>query len=157
MAGKFNSRSSIILGMHDALVSLLGMIAGFYFAFADTDLIIISCIIASITASLSMAAANYLAVKSVNRKIALKSALYTGISYIITCTLLILPFFVFPNRLVALISVFAIAILVIFLFNRSFYRGKRFYKHFFEMLSICAIISLIAFLIGEAANKIFGI
>lgn len=157
MANKFDSKSSIILGMHDALVSLTGLIAGLFFAFTDTNIIIISCIISSITASLSMSAANYLAVKSVNRHIALISAIYTGIAYMTTCVLLILPFFLIQNRINALIAVLIIAILIIFFFNRFFYNGKQFYKHFFEMLCICTIVSIAAFIIGEFANRIFGI
>jgi len=157
MTKDFDSKSSIILGMHDALVSLTGLIAGLFFAFTDTNIIIISCIISSITASLSMAAANYLAVKSNNKNIALKSAFYTGAAYIITCALLILPFFIIRNRINALIAVLIVAILIIFSFNRVFYHGKHFYKHFFEMLCICTIISITAFIIGEFANKIFGI
>ena len=157
MANKFDSKSSIILGMHDAIVSLTGLIAGLYFAFTNTNIIIISCILSSITAALSMGAANYLAVKSTNKNIALKSALYTGTAYILTCILLISPFFTFKHQLISIISVFIIAVLIIFFFNRFFYRGINFYKHFFEMLSICTIISIAAFFIGEIASQIFGV
>ncbi len=157
MTQHFDSKSSIILGMHDALVSLTGLIAGLFFAFTDTNIIIISCIISSITASLSMAAANYLAVKTTNKQHALISAVYTGIAYMITCVLLILPFFVFSNRNIALFSVLIIAICIIFGFNRFFYRRQNFIQHFTEMLTICTIVSITAFIIGEIANKIFGI
>lgn len=157
MAKDFDSKSSIILGMHDAIVSLTGLIAGLFFAFTDTNIIVISCILSSITASLSMGAANYLAVKSFNKKIALKSALYTGASYMTTCILLIMPFFVINNRINALIAVFIIAVLIIFFFNRFFYNGMRFYRHFLEMLTICTIVSITAFFIGDAANHLFGI
>lgn len=157
MTQHFDSKSSIILGMHDALVSLTGLIAGLFFAFTDTNIIIISCIISSITASLSMAAANYLAVKATNKQHALISAVYTGIAYMITCVLLILPFFVFSNRNIALFSVLIIAICIIFGFNRFFYRRQNFIQHFIEMLTICTIVSITAFIIGEIANKVFGI
>lgn len=153
----FNPKSSIILGMHDAIVSLVGLIAGLCFTFTNPDIIIISCIIASITAALSMAAANYLAVKSTNKNIAVVSAIYTGVAYLATCVLLLLPFFVFRNRFVAILSVFAIAILIIFAFNLAFYRGKRFREHFNEMLKICGIVTVAAFLIAEIANLVFGI
>ena len=157
MVNKFDSKSSIILGMHDAIVSLTGLIAGLYFAFTNTNIIIISCILSSITAALSMGAANYLAVKSTNKNIALKSAFYTGIAYILTCILLIFPFIAFKHQTIAIISVIIIAILIIFAFNRFFYKNEMFYRHFFEMLSICTIVSIVAFLIGEIASKIFGI
>lgn len=150
-------KSSIILGMHDAIVSLTGLIAGLFFAFTDTNIIIISCIISSITASISMGAANYLAVKSVNRDIALKSAIYTFAAYMITCILLISPFFIFNDRWGASISVVAMAIFIILIFNLIFYSGRAFRNHFFEMLSICTVVSIAAFFIGEIASKIFGI
>lgn len=154
---KHNYKSAIILGMHDAIVSLTGLIAGLFFAFTDANIIIITCIISSITASLSMGAANYLAVKSENHEKAMRSALYTGFAYIITCVFLLLPFFVIHDRTTTLISVILMAIFIIFLFNKCCYTGTQFYKHFFEMLSICTIVSISAFFIGEIASKIFGI
>ena len=157
MAQQFHPQSAIILGMHDAIVSLLGLIAGLYFAFTDTKIIIISCIIASITAALSMSAANYLATRAENNSRALWAGFYTGAAYLATCAALILPFIVFHHQTVALISVFLIAILIIYLFNLVFYHGRDFYRHFGEMLGICTIISVVAFLIGEIAHYMFGI
>ena len=115
MSDKFHPQSAIILGMHDAIVSLLGLIAGLYFAFTDTNIIIISCIIASITAALSMSAANYLAVKTENHDTALWSGFCTGMAYLATAVALILPFIVFQHQTVAIVLVFAIAILIIYL------------------------------------------
>ena len=154
---KFDSKSSIILGMHDAIVSLTGLIAGLFFAFTDSNIIIISCIISSITASISMGAANYLAVRTTNKRHALKSAIYTFVAYMMTCVLLILPFFVINDRTATLIAIIFMAIFIIFAFNLFFYRGTRFWAQFFEMLSICTLVSVVAFFIGEIANKIFGI
>ena len=152
-----NCKSAIILGMHDAIVSLTGLIAGLFFAFTDSSIIVVSCIISSITASISMGAANYLAVKTTDKESALKSAIYTFIAYMTTCILLILPFFVFKERAITMMTIVLMAIFIIFAFNLFFYRGKSFYKHFFEMLSICTIVSITAFFIGEIASQIFGI
>ncbi|MBR5354831.1 MAG: VIT1/CCC1 transporter family protein [Alphaproteobacteria bacterium] len=157
MVKNSDCRPAIILGMHDAIVSLTGLIAGLFFAFSDSNIIIISCIISSITAALSMGAANYLATKSENGEIALKSALYTGGAYMITCVFLILPFFVFSERAMTLIASIFMAILIILVFNRCCYRGRDFYRHFLEMLSICTTVSIVAFLIGEIASKVFGV
>lgn len=154
---KNNCTGAIILGMHDAIVSLTGLIAGLFFAFTDFNIIIITCIISSITAALSMGAANYLATKAQKRETALKSALYTGGAYIITCVLLILPFFALKERITTLIAVILMAIFIIFAFNKCCYSGAQFYKHFFEMLAICTVVSITAFFIGEIASKIFGI
>ena len=60
----FRSAGAIVLGMHDALVSLTGLIAGLAVAMADRYVIILTAVIASITASLSMGASNYLAVRA---------------------------------------------------------------------------------------------
>ena len=76
MSTDFDYRGAMILGMHDAIVSLTGLIAGLGLAFSDRDVIILSCIISSITASLSMGAANYLAVKATNQQHAIYAALY---------------------------------------------------------------------------------
>ena len=151
----FDYRGSIILGMHDAIVSLTGLIAGLAMVFSDSTVIILSCIISSITASLSMGAANYLAVKATNREHAIYAALYTACAYMATCVLLIFPFFVFNRRTVALLSVAVIAIFIIYMFNRAFYSRGQFSRHFYEMLSICMGVSIIAFVIGEVAKYFF--
>ena len=157
MANNFDPKSAIILGMHDAIVSLLGLIAGLYFAFTDSIIIVISCIIASITAALSMGAANYLATRAENRNGALLAGTCTGVTYLATCAALILPLLIFQHQTVAIVLVFLIAILIIYLFNRVFYHSREFYRRFAEMLIICTIISVIAFLIGETAHYIFGV
>ena len=156
MKQDFDYRGSLILGMHDAIVSLTGLIAGLGIAFTNRNVIILSCIISSITASLSMGAANYLAVKTTNQSHALYAALYTACAYMATCILLILPFFVFSNRNIALLSVAAIAILIIYLFNRIFYTRGQFTRHFYEMLSICIAVSIISFAIGQTAKHFIG-
>jgi len=156
MKKAFDYTGSIILGMHDAIVSLTGMIAGLSFAFTNSNVIILSCIISSITASLSMGAANYLAVKATNKKHAIRAAICTCVAYMITCVILILPFLVFKNRLMAVLSVFVLSVLIIYFFNFIFFGNDRFYKHFYEMLTICFAVSLVAFLIGEAAKYLFN-
>lgn len=157
MKKDFDYRGSIILGMHDAIVSLTGLIAGLGFAFSSRDIIILSCIISSITASLSMGAANYLAVKATNRTHAIRAAFFTAIAYMATCILLILPFFVFKNLSVALLSVLIMVIFIIYMFNFIFYRENQFYRHFYEMLTICISVSIIAFIIGQSAKYFFNI
>lgn len=157
MNKKFDYRASIILGMHDAIVSLSGLIAGLGFAFVDQSVIILSCIISSITASLSMGAANYLAVKTTNKRHAIYAAVYTGTAYMVTCALLILPLIVFFHRITALLFVFIMVICIIYLFNFIFYKKSQFARHFYEMLIICLIVSLIAFIIGETTKYFLGI
>ena len=157
MNKRFDYRGPIILGMHDAIVSLTGLIAGLGLALQDKSIIVLSCIISSVTASLSMGAANYLAVKTTNRTHALRAALHTGNAYMLTCVLLIFPFFVFKDRVLTLCAVFLMALCIIFFFNFLFYNKKQFLRHFYEMLAICSIVSFVAFVIGEIAKYYFGV
>ncbi len=156
---KFNSAGAIVLGMHDALVSLTGLIAGLAVAMADRYVIILTAVIASVTASLSMGASNYLAVRTDGGRRAFISALYTGVAYMATCAVLIVPFFVFENRAVEMVLMFAIAVAEIFGFN--YYLGRvnhrPYMRKFLEMLGVCAGVSVIAFLIGLGANKYLGV
>ena len=156
---KFNSAGAIVLGMHDALVSLTGLIAGLAVVMADRYVIILTAVIASVTASLSMGASNYLAVRTDGGRRAFISALYTGVAYMATCAVLIVPFFVFENRAVEMVLMFAIAVAEIFGFN--YYLGRvnhrPYMRKFLEMLGVCAGVSVIAFLIGLGANKYLGV
>ena len=156
---KFNSAGAIVLGMHDALVSLTGLIAGLAVAMADRYVIILTAVIASVTASLSMGASNYLAVRTDGGRRAFISALYTGVAYMATCAVLIVPFFVFENRAVEMVLMFTIAVAEIFGFN--YYLGcvnhRPYMRKFLEMLGVCAGVSVIAFLIGLGANKYLGV
>lgn len=155
MERKFKTSGAIVLGMHDALVSLTGMIAGLTFAFADKNFIIVSTVIASVTAGLSMAASCYLAEKTHENKFAIKAGITTGLAYIATCVLLILPFLIMNNTYIAMVSSFLIAIGTIFGCNFFIHRtsGRRFWRHAFEMLTICTCVSIVAFIIGEIAQQ----
>ena len=82
---------SMVLGLNDALVELTGAIAGVTFALANTRLVALTGIITGISATLSMAASNYLAERANGNANAIKSSLYTGIAYLITVALLVLP------------------------------------------------------------------
>lgn len=159
MKYEYNFAAPVVLGMHDALVSLIGLIAGMTFAFADAQMIILTAIIASVTAGLSMGASCYLAERQNESPHATKACICTGGAYIITCILLIIPFFLIKNTYNALGLTFIIAVLIILLFNIFTTRLKKqsFSKHFWEMLIICATVSTIAFLIGNGAKYFFNI
>ena len=62
----FQYTGALVLGMHDALVELSGIIAGLTFAIEDRRIIIMTGAIAAVAASLSMAAANYQAQRADN-------------------------------------------------------------------------------------------
>ena len=85
---------SMVLGLSDALVEISGTLAGLSFALQNNKLVALSGIITGISATLSMASSEYLSAKADGDKNALKSCMYTGIMYLITVTLLILPYLI---------------------------------------------------------------
>ena len=156
---KFNFIGAIVLGMHDALVSLTGLIAGLAFAMADRYAIILTSVIASVTASLSMGASNYLAMRANNQKHPIRGAMYTGGAYMITCAMLILPFFIFENRWLEIATTLVTAIFIIFIFNWGVGRIQHqpYIKKFIEMVTVCTTVSIVAFFIGWCAKYCLGI
>ena len=156
---KSNLPGAIVLGMHDALVSQTGIIAGLTFSLANRYIIIMTGIISAVAAGLSMAASNYLAHKTNDNDQAFAAGAVTGLVYFGTSFLLIMPFFITANVRAAMSSSFIIAVVIILLCNFGICRvnGTSFWKHAIEMLIICAGVSLVAFIIGEWARYFIGI
>jgi VIT1/CCC1 family predicted Fe2+/Mn2+ transporter len=152
---------AMVLGLNDALVELTGAIAGVTFALANTKLVAMTGIITGISATLSMAASNYLAERAQGSKDALKSSVYTGVAYLITVALLVLPYLLFPSNMY--IAAFAVMILtvllIILLFNYyiSVAKEEPFMKRFGEMAVISLSVAAISFVIGLLAKQLLGI
>jgi len=112
---------SIVLGLNDALVELTGTLAGLTFALQTGKLVAISGLVTGIAASFSMAASEYLSARADNNPKAIQSALYTGLAYILTVILLILPYLLIPQQgagiYISLGATLLIAVLIIFGFN----------------------------------------
>ncbi len=152
---------SMVLGMNDALVELTGSLAGFTFAMQNTRLIALSGLIMGISATFSMASSEFLAAKSEGRTDALKSCSYTGIAYLITVALLILPYLILDNSkyMVALFSMIAIVILIIagFTYYISVAKGEKFKPRFLEMSFISIGVAVISFVVGILAKHFLGV
>jgi len=151
---------SVVLGLNDALVELTGSLAGLTFAFQNTKVIALAGLITGIAASFSMAASEYLSAKSEGGdKVPLRSAIYTGFAYILTVAILILPYLIAENYLVALLWTIGNAILVIAIFNFyiSVAKDLDFKKRFLEMSAISLGVALFSFLIGDVIRRAFGI
>jgi len=150
---------SLVLGLNDALVELTGALAGLTLALQNTRLIAITGLITGFAASLSMAASNYLSSKEEvdhnKTKKPFKSAIYTGISYIITVILLILPYFIFKNMYTALIIMLVISILIIlsYTFYITVAKNLSFWKRFAEMALISLSVAVISFIIGFLVKR----
>ncbi|MFV0400682.1 MAG: VIT1/CCC1 transporter family protein [Oscillospiraceae bacterium] len=152
---------AMVLGLNDALVELTGALAGLTFAMADTRLIALSGIITGVSATLSMAASNYLAERANGSPNALKSSIYTGVAYLVTVVFLVLPYLLFPPHLyaAALGTMLAVAILIILFFNYyiAIAKSEPFAKRFGEMAAISLGVALISFLIGLVVKRFLGI
>jgi VIT1/CCC1 family predicted Fe2+/Mn2+ transporter len=151
---------SVVLGLNDALVELTGALAGLTFAFQNTRLIALAGLITGISASMSMAASEYLSTRaSGEEQNPIKSALYTGIAYIFTVVFLVLPYLLMDNYLICLAWTLVHAILIIAVFNYyiSVARDLPFRRRFVEMAAISLGVAILSFVIGNVIRRLFGI
>lgn len=151
---------SVVLGLNDALVELTGALAGLTLAFQNTRLIALAGLITGISASLSMAASEYLSTKAEGgEQNPNKSALYTGITYVITVLALIAPYFILRNYILCLVTTIAIAIVIIAFFNYyiSIAKDLPFRKRFAEMSAISLGVAALSFFIGYLIRNTLGI
>ena len=156
---KLSYLGSIVLGLNDALVELTGALAGLSFALQNTRLIALAGTITGIAASMSMAASEYLSKKTEGDAKAFKSAVYTGLTYLTTVILLIIPFLVISRYQKALpISLLVAGLIILaFTFFSAVVQDVSFKKKFFEMLTITFGVALLSFLFAVGLRYFFGI
>lgn len=152
--------SSIVLGLNDALVELTGALAGLTLALRDTSLIALTGLITGIAAAMSMGASEYLATKSEEGdKNPLKASIYTGIAYLITVFVLILPYLALSNYFVCLLFTMAGAVLIIACFNYYISVAKQldFKARFLEMAGLSFGVAGLSFIIGWLVRVFLGV
>ncbi len=151
---------AVVLGLNDALVEFVGMLAGLTFALQNSQIIAVAGLITGVAASLSMGSSEYLSQKS-ERSVTdpKKSALYTSLAYIVTVALLILPFLVLASPYYALAFTLLVAVLVIFLFTfyLSVANDLPFRRRFGEMMAISFGIAAISFAIGMVIRTVLNV
>lgn len=151
---------SVVLGLNDALVELTGALAGLTLALQNVKLIALSGLITGIAAAMSMAASEYLSTRSEQTdKQPARAAVYTGIAYIITVFLLILPYLLFQNYYLDLAWALITAILIIAIFNYyiSVAKDEPFRPRFLEMAGLSFGVAAFSFVIGFFIRKWLGI
>ena len=151
---------SVVLGLNDALVELTGALAGLTLALQNVKLIALSGLITGIAASMSMAASEYLSTRSEKTsKQPVRAAIYTGIAYIITVTLLILPYLLFENYYLDLGIALTTAVIIIAVFNYyiSVAKGESFRERFLEMAGLSLSVAAFSFVIGYFIRTWLGI
>ncbi|MCF8233365.1 MAG: VIT1/CCC1 transporter family protein [Bacteroidales bacterium] len=157
---KLDYVDSIVLGLNDALVELTGALAGLSLALQNTRLIAVVGLVTGIAAALSMGSSEYLSKKSEEEdNNPLKSSIYTGLAYLITVIILILPFLFFTSYIMAVGLTLVAAILIIFLFNYYIAVAKdlSFKSRFAEMAIISLSVSAVSFGIGYLIREVFGV
>jgi VIT1/CCC1 family predicted Fe2+/Mn2+ transporter len=151
---------ALILGLNDALVELTGALAGLTLALSNAKLIALTGTVTGIAAALSMAASSYLATKSDDKaKNPLTASIYTGVSYIVTVLILILPYLLLSNYFVSLGCTLAAALAIIALFNYyiSVAKSEPFKGRFLEMAGLSLGVAGFSFLVGLVMRVLFGV
>lgn len=150
---------SIVLGLNDALVELTGALAGFTLALGETKIISLAGLVTGISAALSMAASDYLSSKAEGDSRAGKSAVYTGVAYLITVILLILPFLLLASKFMALGITLTTVVLIIFCFNYyiSVAKDLNFKARFLEMTFISLGVATFSFFVGYLLKSVLGV
>ena len=151
---------SIVLGLNDALVELTGALAGLTLALQNEKLIALSGLITGIAASMSMAASEYLSTRSEKTdKHPVRAAIYTGIAYIGTVILLVLPYLLFENYYLDLGIALTTAVIIIAVFNYyiSVAKDESFRERFLEMAGLSLSVALFSFVIGYFIRIWLGI
>ena len=152
---------SVVLGLNDALVELTGALAGLTLALQNGKLIALSGLITGIAASLSMAASEYLSTRSEKtEKNPVLAAVYTGIAYVITVSLLVLPYLISPETYILdLIITLITAVIIIAVFNYyiSVAKGESFRARFAEMAILSLSVAAFSFGIGYLIRIWLGV
>jgi VIT1/CCC1 family predicted Fe2+/Mn2+ transporter len=151
---------SVVLGLNDALVELTGALAGLTLALQNVKLIALSGLITGIAAAMSMAASEYLSTRSEDTdKHPVRAAVYTGIAYIGTVFLLILPYLLFDNYYFDLAWALTTAVIIIAIFNYyiSIAKGEPFRARFLEMAGLSLGVATFSFIIGYFIRTWLGI
>jgi len=151
---------SVVLGLNDALVELLGALAGFTLTLQNTSLIAVVGFITGIAASLSMAASEYLSIKSEEGgQNPVKASVYTGSAYLVTVLFLIFPYLIFENYYLCLgvTLVNAVIVISVFTYYVSVVKDISFKKRFSEMASISLGIAALTFVIGFFMRMVLNV
>lgn len=157
---KLKYLGSMVLGLNDALVELTGALAGLTLALQNIKLVAVAGFITGIAASLSMAASEYLSTKTEGEgRNPITASIYTGVAYLLTVLLLILPYVIVTNIYIALAwtIINGIIIISIFTYYVSVAKDISFKKRFIEMAGLSLSIAAFTFIIGFLVRKFLHI
>jgi VIT1/CCC1 family predicted Fe2+/Mn2+ transporter len=151
--------SFIVLGLADAVVEISGIHAGSLGIYGQTQLAGLAGIIAGMAASIAMGTAAYAQAKQGFEGSAKWSAIYTGVSYMITAIFLALPYFLTKNMVGALATslVIGVALVAAMTFYDTVISARHFKRQFGEIAGIILAASLALFIIGTVVGQVLRI
>lgn len=154
---RLNYIGFVVLGLSDAIIEVTGVHAGFLGASHRTLAAGVAGLIVGFAASISMAAAAYLQAKQNPVVSSIRSAFYTGISYILAVVLLALPYFLVLSVGLAFWLSIALAIGLIgsFVFYSSVVFERNFWGEFLESLLVLGGTALASYGFGELIRWLF--
>lgn len=151
--------SFIVLGLADAVVEISGIHAGSLGIYGRTTFAGLAGIIAGMAASIAMGTAAYAQAKQGFQGSAKWSAIYTGVSYMITAIFLALPYFLTESMAWALGTSLVIGVILVatMTFYDTVISARPFKRQFGEIAGIILAASLALFVIGTFVGQHFGV
>jgi VIT1/CCC1 family predicted Fe2+/Mn2+ transporter len=142
--------SFIVLGLADAVVEISGIHAGSLGFYGRTELAGLAGIIAGMAASIAMASAAYAQAKQGFQGSAKWSAIYTGVSYMVTAVCLALPYFLTRNMATALGTSLVVGVILVatMTFYDTVISARPFKRQFGEIAGIILAASFALFIVG---------
>ncbi len=154
-----NSTASLVLGFNNALVEMIGIVAGLTFALQDSALVALTAMVAGLSAAVAMGASRFFSERSeMPGGSPFKAAISAGFAYIIIVALLVFPYLLFSNIFICFgITLFsALCITGFFSFYIAVCRNRPFRSRFFEVIGLVVFVSLICILAGYGIHFGYG-
>ena len=148
--GRVKYMAFIVLGLADAVVEVSAIHAGSLGIYRRTEIAGLAGIIAGMAASIAMASAAYAQAQQGFSGSAKKSAIYTGVSYLITAVLLAFPYFLTQTQYIALASSLIVGMVLVALitYYDTVISERVFRRQFIELAGIILGATAALYLIG---------
>jgi VIT1/CCC1 family predicted Fe2+/Mn2+ transporter len=108
-----------------------------------------------------MASSEFLSAKSEGQKDAVNPSIYTGIAYLVTVAMLIMPYLLLPSQqyIPALVTMLITVVAIIAAFNYyiAVAKGLSFKRRFLEMATISLSVAALSFVVGLLVKRVLGI
>jgi len=148
--GRVKYMAFIVLGLADAVVEVSAIHAGSLGIYRRTEIAGLAGIVAGMAASIAMASAAYAQAQQGFSGSAKKSAIYTGVSYLITAVLLAFPYFLTQTQYIALASSLIVGMVLVALitYYDTVISERVFRRQFIELAGIILGATAALYLIG---------